>query len=287
MYDALELLDLRDGDRIGHGTAMGIAPKLWLERMPGQLVVKKGEWMLDLLAAWRLLRTLPEATAAASRVADDLAKCAGEVFRRDISCAELEAAMGLRHLNVRYLQAAFETDWSVDITPLNDIWQAEALRIRAAKHSNPHHLNLLWEWLSDENLCQRSESLESVDAAYFDEITYLQLQQALMREVAHRNVVVETLPSSNVRISQYHNFSEHHALRWMRVPGFVEKGDPEIMVSLGSDDPGIFAGDLNGEFYQLYGALRNQGISDQAALAHLAPVNERGRAYRFHDPFLG
>ncbi|MGF6404615.1 hypothetical protein QF020_002301 [Pseudomonas frederiksbergensis] len=287
MYDALELLDLRDGDRIGHGTAMGIAPRLWLERMPGQLVVKKGEWMLDLLAAWRLLRTLPEATAAASRVADDLAKCAGEVFRRDISCAELEAAMGLRHLNVRYLQAAFETDWSVDITPLNDIWQAEALRIRAAKHSNPHHLNLLWEWLSDENLCQRSESLESVDAAYFDEITYLQLQQALMREVAHRNVVVETLPSSNVRISQYHNFSEHHALRWMRVPGFVEKGDPEIMVSLGSDDPGIFAGDLNGEFYQLYGALRNQGISDQAALAHLAPVNERGRAYRFHDPFLG
>ncbi|MCY1561165.1 hypothetical protein D9M68_983900 [compost metagenome] len=73
----------------------------------------------------------------------------------------------------------------------------------------------------------------------------------------------------------------------MRAPGFVQEGDPEIMVSLGSDDPGIFAGDLNGEFYQLYVALRNQGISDHAALALLAPVNERGRAYRFHDPFLG
>lgn len=287
MHDALELLDLRDGDRIGHGTAMGISPRLWLERMPGQLVVKKGEWMLDLLAAWRLLRTVPSAAATAARVADDLAKCAGEVFLRDLSCTSLEAAMGLRHLNIRFVQASLETNWSADITPLNDLWQSEAQRVLDAKRSSPQHLKLLWEWLSDRDLWARSEALQSVDADYFDEDTYLHLQQALMREVAHRNVIIETLPSSNVRISQYNSFSEHHSLRWMRAPGFVKEGDPEIMVSLGSDDPGIFAGDLNGEFYQLYGALRNQGISDCAALALLAPINERGRAYRFHDPFLG
>lgn len=287
MYDALELLDLRDGDRIGHGTAMGISPRLWLERMPGQLVVKKGEWMLDLLAAWRLLRTVPCAAATAARVADDLAKSAGEVFRRDISCTSLEAAMALRHLNIRFVQAALETDWSADITPLSDLWQSEAQRVLDAKRSSPQHLKLLWEWVSDRELWERSEALQSVDAAYFDESTYLHLQQALMHEVARRNVIIETLPSSNVRISQYNSFCEHHSLRWMRAPGFVQEGDPEIMVSLGSDDPGIFAGDLNGEFYQLYAALRNQGISDHSALALLAPINERGRAYRFHDPFLG
>ncbi|TBW07813.1 hypothetical protein E0E50_15870 [Azotobacter chroococcum subsp. isscasi] len=287
MYDALELLDLHNGDRIGHGTAMGISPKLWLERMPGQVVVKKGEWMLDLLAAWRLLRSLPEAAPVAARVATDLARYAGEIFRQDISCTTLEAAMGLRHLNVRYIQAAIESNWTPSITPLGDIWQAEAQLVRTAQLNSPQHLKLLWDWLSDSTLWQRSEELVSIDTAYFDTSTYLQLQQILMREVARRCVVIETLPSSNVRISQYMNFSEHHALRWMRVPGFVQKGDPEIMVSLGSDDPGIFAGDLNGEFYQLYSVLRSQGLNDQAALAYLAPVNERGRVYRFHDPTLG
>ncbi len=287
IYDALELLDLRDGDRIGHGTAMGILPQLWLERMPGQLVVKKGEWMLDLLAAWRLLRTVPSAAATATRVANDLAKCAGEVFRREVSCTSFEAAMELRHLNIRFVQAALETELSTDITPLSDLWNSEAQRVLDAKRDSPQHLKLLWEWLSDRELWERSETLQSVDAAYLDETTYLHLQQALMREVAQRNVIIETLPSSNVRISQYNSFSEHHSLRWMRAPGFVQDGDPEIMVSLGSDDPGIFAGDLNGEFYQLYGALRNQGLSDHGALALLAPINERGRAYRFHDPFLG
>lgn len=287
MYDALELLDLRDGDRIGHGTAMGISPRLWLERMPGQLVIKKGEWMLDLLAAWRLLRTVPEAAVITARVATDLTKLASEIFRKDISCISLEAAMGLRHLNAGFVQLAMQTDWSADITPLSDLWQSAAHKVLDAKRNSPHHLKLLWEWLSDRQVWDRSEVLQSVDAAYFDDATYLHLQQALMHEVARRNVIIETLPSSNVRISQYNSFSEHHSLRWMRVPGFLQKGDPEIMVSLGSDDPGIFAGDLNGEFYQLYGALRNQGINDQTALALLAPINERGRAYRFHDPKLG
>ena len=107
-----------------------------------------------------------------------------------------------------------------------------------------------------------------------------------MTEVGKRKVVIETLPSSNVRISQYHNFREHHALRWMRVPDFFPSNDPEIMVSLGSDDPGIFADDLIGEFYQLYAALRHEGIGDKAALDYLASLNERGRQYRFHDSLL-
>lgn len=286
MLDALELLDLRDGDRIGHGTAMGMSPQLWRERMPGKLTVKRGEWMLDLLAAWRLLREMPGGTAESYRVAHDLAAYASHVFGRDISCAALERAMGFRYLDAYYLQESYDPSWRWDIASLNDLWQAEAKRVHEARVSNLQDTDLLWEWLSKPNLWERSEALVEVDAAYFDDATYIRIQQALMVKVAKYGVIIETLPSSNVRISHYHNFSEHHALRWMRVPGFMQEGDPEIMVSLGSDDPGIFAGDLSTEFYQLYAALRNQNIGDKAALDYLAPLNERGRIYRFHDPSI-
>ncbi|WP_196798218.1 hypothetical protein [Burkholderia vietnamiensis] len=163
----------------------------------------------------------------------------------------------------------------------------EAQLVHNARQSNDGDVELLWEWLSDRKIWERSEGSEEVSASYLDAPTYVRLQQALMRKVAERGVIIETLPSSNVRISQYQTFSEHHALRWMRVPGFVMDGDPEIMVSLGSDDPGIFAGDLSGEFYQLYSALRNQSLGDSLSLAYLAPLNERGRKYRFHDMRLG
>ncbi len=64
-------------------------------------------------------------------------------------------------------------------------------------------------------------------------------------------------------------------------------GDPEILVSLGSDDPGIFAENLNSEFYQLYSSLRNLGINDTTALQHVSTINENGKRYRFHSRFLG
>jgi hypothetical protein len=195
--------------------------------------------------------------------------------------------MRYRHLNIRFLMASQNPSWHWKQASFNDYWLAEAKLVHEAMKINRHDLELLWLWLSDQDLWQRSEELKEVDTAYFDAATFIQIQQGLMAEAASRRIVIEALPSSNVRISQYHRFHEHHILRWMRVPGFVIDGDPEIMVSLGSDDPGIFAGDLNGEFYQIYAVLRNLGLGDKTSLDYLAPINERGRQYRFHDHSLG
>jgi adenosine deaminase len=282
MVDAIELLDLENGDRLGHGTAMGISPKLWVERMPGQLVVKKGDWLLDLLIIWQILRQIPEETAEAYRVEGMLSDLAGEIFGHEISCTTLARAMKFRGLNLRYLMASSSPSWSWSTASFSDLWSTEAKLVADAQRTNPADLRLLIEWFTDKDLWARSEALIEVESAFFEEETFVRIQQAVMRLVRDKGIVIETLPSSNVRISQYHNFTEHHALRWMRVPGYLRENDPEIMVSLGSDDPGIFAGDLNGEFYQLYAALRSLGLGDMTALKHLTPLNERGRQYRFH-----
>jgi hypothetical protein len=286
MLDALELLDLKDGDRIGHGTAMGILPQLWLARMPADIIVTKGDWLLDLLAVWRLLRRIG-ATAEAYSVESDLAALSSELFGKDVSCTALERAMGFRHLHMGYLQKAQSAAWKPLLTPLNELQHTEALRVYRARRDYKEDLALLWRWQTDKDLWKRSAVHIDVKADYLSAVVYLRLQQALMKEVAERHVLIETLPSSNVRISQYRTFSEHHSFRWMRVPGFVQEGDPSIMVTLGSDDPGIFAGDLSSEFYQLYATLRGVGLGDKEALRYLAPINERGRQYRFHDPNLG
>lgn len=286
ILDALEILELGDGDRIGHGTAMGILPSLWMERMPDELVVTKGDWMLDLLSAWRLLLR-SGATAEAYRVECETTAIASQIFGKDISCTALDRAMRFRGLHMGYLQLAQDQNWSLSLIPFNDIQYAEAERVARALHDYKQDVDLLWLWQSDKDLWKRSETLITVSASFFDSQTYLRLQQVLMREIQQRRVLVETLPSSNVRISQYENFSEHHSLRWMRVPGYVQEGDPPIMATLGSDDPGIFAGDLSSEFYQLYATLREAGFADNDALAYLSPINERGRQYRFHDPIIG
>ncbi|MCA8253203.1 hypothetical protein LGM89_08010 [Burkholderia sp. AU31624] len=286
MWEALTLLDLRDGDRIGHGTAMGINPRLWVERMPGTVSLARGEWMLSVLSAWQLLREIPDSHECAHRLKSELEDVASQIFRCSLTARDVERVMALRGLSRRDVMR-YQTD---DVTSLSEslseIWREETLLVDAAYRDQPQDMALLWRWLSDEDVLERSHELVERETCFVDASSYLRLQQALMQQVADRRVLIETLPSSNVRISQYHHVGEHHSLRWMRVPGYVEVGDPEIMVCLGSDDPGIFAGDLETEFYLLYTALRRSGLGDSDALHRLSVLNERGRTYRFHHPLL-
>ncbi|WP_236747912.1 hypothetical protein [Achromobacter xylosoxidans] len=287
--DAMGLLDLRDGARIGHGTALGIAPKIWLKRMPATLHLTRTERLLDLLAAWQLLRELPDTTAQAYQVELHLDRLLQQVFATPISPLMFERAMSLRGLHMGFVAALQrQPGWLWQNAALVDSLREEARMVSEAKERDEEALSLLWCWQNDRRLWERSEVLigiESQDALFTPEL-YVRLQQALMKRVADRRVIIETLPSSNVRISQYERFDEHHALRWMGVPSHVLAGDTPIMVSLGSDDPGIFAGNLKGEFYQLYAVLKQQGLSDSHALQLVSTINERGRQYRFHHPEL-
>lgn len=289
MLDAMELLNLRDGSRLGHGTALGIDPTLWLSRMPGTLHLSRSERLLDLLAAWQLLRELPDCPMQAYQAEMQLNVLLPQVFRAPVAANFFERAMRFRGLHMGFVcQMQRDSNWRWVDASLVDSLREEARLVSEARDLDPDAFELLWTWHNDQNLIGRSEELIEIEAqdALFTPAVYLRLQQALMARVAERRVVIETLPSSNVRISQYERFEEHHVMRWMGVPGFVKPGDVPIMVSLGSDDPGIFAGNLKGEFYQLYAVLRKHGLLDTEALRHVAAVNERGRQYRFHDPKL-
>lgn len=286
MWEALTLLELRDGDRIGHGTAMGIRPKLWLERMPSSLTLSRGEWMLSVLAAWQLLRDVRQAFACSQRLERELERVAYEIFRRAVTAQEIERAMALRGLSRNDLMRHRSGNNDQHYEPLSAYWREEDDLVKEACRRQPHDVSLLWTWLSDPDVLASADEWTVQNASFLDADSYVQLQQALMQQVSNRGVIIETLPSSNVRISQYHHVNEHHSLRWMQVPGHMEVGDPEIMVSLGSDDPGVFAGNLESEFYLLYGALREAGLSDGDALRRLSVMNERGRSNRFHHPSL-
>lgn len=289
MLDAIELLNLRNGSRIGHGTALGIDPALWLSRMPGTLHLSRSERLLDLLAAWQLLRELPDCPMQAYQAEMQLNALLPQVFRAPVAANLFERAMRCRGLQMGFVsQMQRDSSWQWGDASLVDSLREEARLVSDARNLDPQALELLWTWHNDQELIGRSEALIEIEAqdALFTPAVYLRLQQALMARVAERRVVIETLPSSNVRISQYECFEEHHVMRWMGVPGFIKPGDVPIMVSLGSDDPGIFAGNLKGEFYQLYAVLRKHGLPDTEALRHVAAVNERGRQYRFHDPAL-
>jgi hypothetical protein len=60
IYEAVEFLDLRQGDRIGHATAAGIHPDIRLQHVGQNFVISRGEWLDDLIFVLHILGKYPE-----------------------------------------------------------------------------------------------------------------------------------------------------------------------------------------------------------------------------------
>ncbi len=282
--DTLTLLQLQPGDRIGHGTALGLAPRLWLQSMPHTIALKRGEWLIDMVCAWDYLRKNATQQTAALKAASEAVRLAGEIFQVTCSVEQLHAMLALRGLWPQIVLEALAVDaWDWRFQSFHDGWREEAKLVAQAMQRARSSVELLKRWWQESKVLACSEEFIDVEARFFDESQLLAMQQAVQQQVVAQDVIIETLPTSNVRISQYQHVRQHHSLRWMGIEGRKVAGDAPLLVSLGSDDPGIFATDMRSEFYHLYSVLRfDENMRDVDALAAVAQVNERGNIYRFH-----
>jgi hypothetical protein len=111
----------------------------------------------------------------------------------------------------------------------------------------------------------------------------IQLQQSVQKIISERHVVIESLPTSNVRISHYKSINEHHIFRWLGLEGRSIEGDSNMLITLGSDDPGIFATDMRNEVYHIFSTLRHEfNLDPHAALSYIRRLNKNGRIYHFN-----
>ncbi len=283
--DALRFLPLRNGDRLGHCTAIGITPNIWKRSLPLSLSMTKEARLLDLVFIWRELRGHPELLRYASDAAIEAVRLAHEVFsmEEEISINTLDQVFELRGLLAESEGLLGELD-----RPLKpkSLWLEEYERARelAKMAGMKRPLKLYKQWLTSDNVRKQRAEYVEVPLEYLPDEAVVSLQQVVMAKIADRNIAIECPPTSNTRISQYRDVSEHHIFRWMGLPGEAIEGDVSMSICLGSDDPGIFAADLKSEFYHLFVVLtRKFGLSPAEALRKVAEVNENGRIYRFHD----
>ncbi|MCC5878303.1 MAG: hypothetical protein JJU03_00195 [Idiomarina sp.] len=283
--DALRFLPLRNGDRLGHGTAIGITPDIWRRSLPSSLAMTKETRLLDLVFIWRELRNHSEQLRYASDAAIEAVRLAQEVFslEEEISITTLDQVFELRSVLAESEGLLGELDGPLKPKSL---WLEEFERARglARTAGMERPLKLYKQWLTSNDVRKQRAEYVQVALDYLPDKAVVSLQQALMAKMADRNIAVECLPTSNTRISQYREVSEHHIFRWMGLPGEVIEGDVPMSICLGSDDPGIFVADLKSEFYHLFVVLtRKFGLSPAEALKKAAEVNENGRIYRFND----
>ncbi len=307
--EAVDFLELRGGDRIGHATALGVNPTLWLSSMPMQISPTREEWLLDVLFAWNILQQREGMEHVVNRLSNDIRELGYQIFREPIPSPHfLKRIFDLRGLDPLELWRIYEKGKhgvcdslpaekkNLNETRLNEKiiqkmlssvnhmapQRREEIKIyQAFTREAPMVIWLLIKWQRDRETWERSQVRIEVPTDYFSEDILKLLQQLAMRKLVEKSIVMETLPTSNLRIGQYKEMGQHHSLRWLGVNSC--EGDVPPLVVLGTDDPGVFATDIKGEFYHLFASLCKRGVNAQEALEILIRVNQCGERYAFRS----
>lgn len=277
VYEAIEFLDMHSGNRIGHATALGIDPELWIQRLyESKLTIKKGEWLDNLIFAYELLQN-------SSAHYGHLGKLQGEIFK--------------------YFQQIYAYGNSINIHQIIESWKArkydpfialgwrkpsmfeefDSQELKAFKDLDAVAQELYGQYHASECIMQYNTMIQiEPNKEPFGAELLRNLQNMMIDFVNSKNIALETLPTSNVRISYYKEYSEHHLWRWLGIDKKFKEGDPKPTVVVGSDDTGIFMTNLRNEYAHIFQTVKK--LKDaQVALTAVDKLNTTSKAFTFRD----
>lgn len=282
IYEAIYHLDLRAGDRLGHCTAVGIMPELWKSRIGRYCYIPTGEWLDNLVFAWAMI-----GESQSEKLQSIILKLESE-----ISTLSMRVYGNIKHPSELW-DAILMRKWC-PIPELNE-YQIKALdspstlRLRLIEELQKHIGYELWlKYYSVDNQLRpirKSQEKENYDQRMkvdteilFSDADLEELQRVVLRLIAKRNIVIEALPTSNMRISYYEKLKEYHLKRWLNLDG-EECLMPSVVI--GTDDPGIFMTNIYNEYAMVYQHLGDQDYSPMRRVDVITNLQKNSEIYRF------
>ena len=272
--DAIEHLGLEEGDRIGHGIALGLNPETWFQRI-GRVVQSREERLFDLVWEWDCYAN--RGVAAQSERLPYLMSTIGRLARKMFG--EPHTPDDLVHfVQELHTEQALKTQGFPD-RPRYQLSGA----IRRGDNENGS-LNLLRKYLRSTQVWRNGRALETIEPRELeqDREALHRLQRALRQKVGTRGLTVEVNPSSNLLIGDLGRLEEHPIWRLRPVQPVDEI--PPLSVCIGSDDPLTFATTLPHEYQLLFDQILQAGQSQDVALGWLENARETGMRARFTLP---
>jgi adenosine deaminase len=281
MYEAVTFLDLRRGDRIGHGTAAGIDPQLWLDHVGNSLVMSRGEWLDDLLFVIHFLEQHPGGhlcTAKLTAIRAEAISISQQIYGKHYSVhSHIQAWLLRRHCPFHLLH-------ELDDAMRQPTWCAVEWRLASRDECDREALELLE--LYHRAVCRQKyhHKIHVQTIRHFSVEELMTLQESLLAELHRREIVLETLPTSNVRISFYKDHKEHHLWRWLGVDKDKREFSSFPPVVVGTDDTGIFSTNIYNEYNHIYHHLiQTHGLEYPEAAATIKELMENARVYGFGE----
>jgi hypothetical protein len=273
--EALLFMNLKRGDRIGHGIALGLDAVAYYERKEYKINLRKQD-MLDNIV-WLICRSadfgLGLRTDLESRLRGVVSRLFTEIYQGSpLKPSEFDIPAYFRSWKLRgdnpsaYLDGTYRTGqtsavlgsfWNYDNYALNEDEDEQVKQCRkddmAAELYKQYHYSKVVRDEGDK-YCTIEVTRAFSEAAE-------RMQYALLDRIAKKAVAIETNPTSNKLISTFKRYDKHPILRFYNYRLANERG-PQITVSINTDDQGVFSTTLKNEYYLMSAALERVETPD-------------------------
>ena len=279
IMEAVDFLNLQRGDRLGHCTAIGIVPELWIRRVGNVCFLPQGEWLDNLVFVWEMIKESGniQLQPLVLNIESHITELSHKVYGKCYPPYILKEAWNMRKFNpFIYLEkeSSEADDWSL-VDTMEDIhWIKEAL--------NKTDIKEIFELYHASSVIGGTNNYDEIIEVKTDQLVnssqLLVLQNIVLEQLSKKGIVVEVLPTSNLRISYYQSLEEHHLKRWLDTSKSNCMLPPVV---LGTDDPGIFMTNIFNEYAKAYLALERNDCQIQERYEKLASIHRYSEMYKF------
>lgn len=263
--EAVTFLELRRGDRIGHGVALGIDVETWYQRhpvlaLPLQNRLDNLAWLLYRVHKWKL----PISTAFHYQCQN--------IFQHLFN--NLHASMKSQHHSSNDLLSYIASwklrgddpecysysTWKKEYLNATNEWNKACIRdekLYSLLEQQGYIYDLIHNYHFNTTLKQKAQEMQSFEVSR-DYINLVkELQKAMRNYILDLGIAIESCPSSNFLISNLDEFKEIPTFKLFPLD---EKDGEEIRlnVSINTDDQAVFYTSLQKEYTLLAGTLQQK-----------------------------
>lgn len=259
IYEAITFLDLQRGDRIGHATAAGVDPETWAHNVGCEVVVPIGAYMDDLLFVYYLIS--------------------------NNECKALASLMPRLYMRITELSREIFPNDEFQVYDLIYSWKKRQEDIlELADSGELNNIKALKRYHQKEYVEKYKKEIKVKIFEILDENALREVQLAILKIMHHKEIAIETLPTSNIFIGYHNSFNTYHLVNWIR---WEKEGKPIPPIVLGTDDAGIFATNIYNEYCHIYTLLVYEyDFCINEAFEIIRKINRDANYYIFNNDSL-
>lgn len=279
IYEAVTFNELSCGDRIGHATATGISPEIWIHNVGNKIFIRQGEYVDNLLFVYHLIisrknKSLKNIIPVLTNKIQELSYL---IYNESYSLEVMESAWLMRRLCPSLLFSDSKEDARI-LETFDDCEWVE-MKKEEAKYPRDERVQLLRKYHSKKCRDEYNRILEIETVEFFSSTELEQLQLLVLEYLHEKEIVIETLPTSNVRIGYHSNFDTYHLWNWLK---WEKEGKAIPPIVVGTDDTGIFATNIYNEYANIYcNLITSNNVSHNEAMSIIENLDKNGKIYKF------